>query len=279
MAVIGRRPLAAFFVLTYAISWAIWAALIGTSTSIATSMGFGLNVVAIAGPSIAGLIVAAALGRVELRRLLGGFALSRVSIRWVLIALALPVAMAAIAIAGSIALFQAPTPTITAAVLGVLAGEFVRILILGGPLGEEIGWRGFALPRLQERRSAWRASVVLGLIWGLWHIPLYFVLGTGQFESAGSSPAPAIAIFVLWTIGLAVLFTWLYNETRGSLIVVMLFHAAVNLGSFLPSAVASTGGASLLYGLVTWIVALVITARFGQTQLASRERVAEHGAP
>ena len=63
---------------------------------------------------------------------------------------------------------------------------------------------------------------------------------------------------------LSILFTWLFNETRGSLIVVILFHTSINLGAFVPAAVGSTGAASFLYAIVTWIVALVVVSRFGQ---------------
>ena len=94
--------------------------------------------------------------------------------------------------------------------------------------------------------------------------------GTGQFEtiSGGTSPSFAIGAFVVWTIGLSILFTWLFNETRGSLIVVILFHASINLAAFVPAAVGSTGAASFLYAIVTWIVALVIVSRFGRASLA-----------
>ena len=116
------------------------------------------------------------------------------------------------------------------------------------------------LPRLQTRRTALVASLAVGLIWGLWHIPLYFVPGTGQFEtiSGGTSPAFAIGAFIVWTIGLSILFTWLFNETRGSLIVVILFHTSINLGAFVPAAIGSAGATSFLYAIVTWIVALVV---------------------
>jgi hypothetical protein len=182
--------------------------------------------------------------------------------------------MIAIAIAASVGAFGAAVPVMTIGVLGVLVIEFLRVLFLGGPLEEELGWRGFALPRLQARRSAFSASVLLGAVWGVWHIPLYFVSGTGQQESAGASGTEfAIGAFVVWTIGLSILFTWLFNQTHGSLIVVMLFHAAVNLGAFVPAAVGSTGAASFLYALVTWIVALIVVARYGRDNLASHARI------
>jgi membrane protease YdiL (CAAX protease family) len=269
------KPLGAFVALTFAISWAIWLAMVAGSVSIETTGGLVLNVIATAGPSIAALILAIAMGRGELRRLLSGFRPELASPRWAFVAVLLPLAMVAVAIAVSVGAFGAPVPVITASVLGVLVIEFVRILFLGGPLEEELGWRGFALPRLQERRSAFSASVLLGLIWGVWHIPLYFVSGTGQEETAAATEAVfGITAFVIWTIGLSILFAWLFNQTKGSLIVVILFHAAVNLGAFIPAAVGSTGAASFLYAIVTWIAALVVAARFGQEHPASRPRVA-----
>jgi uncharacterized protein len=269
------KQLGAFVVLTFAISWAIWLAMVAGSVSIETTPGLVLNVMATAGPSIAALILAIAMGRGELRRLLDGFSPGRVAAaRWALVALILPLAMIAVAIAFSVGVFGAAVPVVTIAVVTALVVEFVRVLFLGGPLEEELGWRGFALPRLQATRSAFSASVLLGAVWGVWHIPLYFVSGTGQQETAVSAgPEFAIGAFVVWTIGLSILFTWLFNRTRGSLIVVMLFHAAVNLGAFLPGAVGSTGAASFLYALVTWIVALIVAARFGHENLATRPRV------
>ena len=147
--------------------------------------------------------------------------------------------------------------------------------VSGWAAGEELGWRGFALPRLQQHRNALDASILLGLVWGLWHLPLYFVLGTGQSAmlSAGTSPAFAIGGFLGWTIGLSVLFTWLFNQTGGSLIVVILFHAAVNLAAFLPTAVGSGGAASLLNVLITWLVAIWVVVRYGRARLASPPRV------
>ena len=273
--VLQRHQLATYFGLTFAISWAIWLGLILGSLHIQTPVGAVLNVAAIAGPSIAALVLATVLGRSELRCLLAGFSLSRWSGRWTVVALVLPLAMMVVAIAVSVAAFGAPRPGLTLSLAGVMLVEFVRVLLLGGPVEEELGWRGFALPRLQQHRNALDASILLGLVWGFWHLPLYFVLGTGQSEmlSTGTSPAFAIGGFIGWTIGLSVLFTWLFNQTEGSLIVVILFHAAVNLAAFLPALVGSGGTAPLLNVLLTWLVAILVVVRCGRARLASRPRV------
>lgn len=266
-----RRPLVAFVGLTFAISWTIWIALILSSTGIATPAGYFLNVLAIAGPSIAAIVIAILLGGTWLRDLVAGLSLARLSTRWVVTALVLPLGMVAFAILVAVLFLGTAAPTFSVAIGATIAVEFVRIFFLGGPLGEEIGWRGFALPRLQATRTAYDASVLLGVIWGLWHIPLYFVSGTGQFETlrAGTDPAFAIGGFVGWTIGLSILFTWLFNQTRGSLLVVMLFHAAVNLAVFLPALLGSTGLVSLLNVAVTWLVAVIVTVRFGRATLTA----------
>jgi len=272
--IVQRHQLATYVALTFAISWAIWLGLILGSLHIQTPAGAVLNVVAIAGPSVTALVLATVLGAGELRRLLAGFSLSRLSVRWMVVALVLPLAMMAAAIAVSVAVFGAPRPAVTVGVAGVVLAEFVRVLFLGGPVGEELGWRGFALPRLQQHRNALDASILLGLVWGLWHLPLYFVLGTGQSELLrAGSPAFAIGGFIGWTIGLSVLFTWLFNQTGGSLIVVILFHAAVNLAAFLPTAVGSGGPASLLNVLITWLVAIGVVVRGGRARLASPPQV------
>ena len=97
-----------------------------------------------------------------------------------------------------------------------------------------------------------------------------------QLLRTGTSPAFAIGGFVGWTIGLSVLFTWLFNQTGGALIVVILFHTAVNLAVFLPAAIGSTGAASLLNVLLTWIVAIAVIVRYGRRTLSSTSRLSSH---
>jgi membrane protease YdiL (CAAX protease family) len=87
--------------------------------------------------------------------------------------------------------------------------------------GEEIGWRGFALPRLSERIGLAGASLVLGVIWAMWHLPLFLIAGT---DSTGQS----LSFFVLSVTAISVAFAWLYARTGGSLLLVMLMHAATN---------------------------------------------------
>ena len=96
------------------------------------------------------------------------------------------------------------------------AGFFVS-LFLRGAMGEELGLRGFALPRLQSRYGPVRASLILGILWGFWHLPVLL----------GRAPVTIVA-FLLLNIGLSFIFTWLYNGSGGSLIPGLLFHATQN---------------------------------------------------
>jgi membrane protease YdiL (CAAX protease family) len=98
-------------------------------------------------------------------------------------------------------------------------------LLFGGPLGEEIGWRGWLLPTLQARLSPLLASLIVGVVWGLWHLPLHL---RGLYDTGmGTGPA-GFALRVASSCLLAVIFTWLYNRSRGGLLVVILLHTSVN---------------------------------------------------
>jgi membrane protease YdiL (CAAX protease family) len=94
----------------------------------------------------------------------------------------LPLLMIAVAIALGIAFFGTPSPIFSTGLIVIVAVEFVRILVLSGPLGEELGWRGFALPRTKRHRSAFDGSNLWDSYGVLWHVPLYFVPATGPWE-------------------------------------------------------------------------------------------------
>lgn len=115
--------------------------------------------------------------------------------------------------------------------------------------GEEMGWRGYVLPRLQSRHSALVSSLIVGLLWGFWHLPRYFALqNTGSF-----------ALMMVKTLADAVIYTWLYNNTRGSLLLPAILHAAGNTaGVFLPMANTLSGVNMDVY--ITAIVLLVSIA-------------------
>src|SRR6476469_9444677 len=216
---IARHDLAVFFVLAFLFSWYPWIiALVRGTVS-------GPNPL---GPFIAALIVTGlADGRSGMRTLLGRIVRARIGWSSYAIVFGLPILLCAIAVAVMIA-FGQRIALPTAAAFRELPERFVFIFLFIG-LGEEPGWRGFALPRLQQTHSPLIASLILAPIWALWHLPLM-----------GNEFAPAIIpAFLISLLGGTLIQTWLFNRSKGSVFGQMLFHATVN-----------TVGAGLIFPLL-----------------------------
>jgi uncharacterized protein len=259
----NRPSLTAFFVLTYAISWSIWLLMAALSLDILAPLGRALNIAAIFGPTLAGLILTVSgQGKAGGYELLSRLWRPQPRLAWMGTALSLPLVLIAAAVVLAFLLGEALLSSPASIGWLLLLGEFIRILFFGGPLGEEIGWRGYALPQLLRAHSPFKASVLLGLVWGVWHAPLYAIAGTGQNEmlrNGGSFPFLFVA-FVIWTIGLSVLFTWLYKLAQGNLLVVILFHAAVNTAVFLPVFFGvQSGMVPMLNAGLTWVAAILVS--------------------
>lgn len=145
-------------------------------------------------------------------------------------------------------------------ILRLIVFVFLGTLLYGGPLGEEIGWRGFALPRLQQRFDPLRSSLILGTVWGVWHFPLHlqgFYDGLAVFSP---NLILALALRVGSGIALAIVLTWLYNRTKGNLLMMVVMHTAANLctGWLLPI------NAGVYIGTVLLAVGLAVIDRMWQ---------------
>lgn len=106
----------------------------------------------------------------------------------------------------------------TNSILGIFI-LFLAIVLLGGPISEEFGWRGFLLPRLQNKIHPFFSAVIVGVIWSLWHVPMFFIEKTVYSN---------FTIYTLVTILLSIEITWMYNRTQGSLIFPILLHGLDN---------------------------------------------------
>jgi membrane protease YdiL (CAAX protease family) len=169
--------------------------------------------------SVAVLLVAVLHGKAGVRKLLRRLLMWRVGFGWwvaVVLLSTLPLGAVGLSI-----VFGGDAPDVTTTIPGAVV-LFVLFIFPGSAGGEELGWRGFALPHLQTVRSALDSSVVLGVAWGVWHLPLYL---TG----ADIRPLSLFAPWVVLTVATSVIYTWLYNGTGGSLLIVVLFHAASNV--------------------------------------------------
>ena len=263
-------PLVKFFALTFALSWASWSAAAAIDVPILHWFVFGIGVFA---PSLVALGLSARAEReAGARALLGRVLDWDVGARWYLFAAGYM---------ASIKLLVALTHRLVTGVWPRFGSEAWYLILAAIPLatptqaGEEIGWRGYALPRLAERMGLRWAGVLLGAVWASWHLPLFFFPGV---DTTGQS----FPVYLLEVTALSVAMTWLYAHTRGSLLTSvvawlarwnswawnppdqnslvppMMMHSAVNqtLG-IVPSAV---GGATNPFGLSTSPVAWLTLA-------------------
>lgn len=254
-AVVGRHRLLSFFACTFAWSWAFWIGL--AASGVDESIGITAVVLGAFGPPLAAVAVVWVTGG-SVRDWVRTVAPLRVPSRWYGVALALPVAMVFV---GALAL---PVLRIDLAVgelpfrLATFLPTVLFMAVLGGGQ-EELGWRGFALRGMQQRLSPWMAAFAVGVVWAVWHLPLFYLPGAAQFESS-------FPIFGLGIVGLSVVFTWLFNQSA-SVAVVMLLHGSYNAALVLhPVPIEQLTGESAgnevpLIGAVTaWVVAFALIA-------------------
>jgi membrane protease YdiL (CAAX protease family) len=150
---------------------------------------------------------------------------------------------------------------------------FVYVLILGGGQ-EEPGWRGFALDRLLGRMNGLQASLLLGLVWAAWHIPLFFTRASAQ------TGLPFLW-YVLHTVAVAIIFTWLYRSAARSILLAMLLHAGLNaVAAWLP-VTADEGRLILLDSLLVaeWLCAILLLAIYGGELSRARDRTISRVRP
>jgi membrane protease YdiL (CAAX protease family) len=262
---VRRHPLISFFVLTYAVTWLVWAPLVIFGDRIPGPLAFVLLVLGSNVPSVLGVLFVALLrGRSGVRTLFGRLVRARIGLRWYLavVALAVP-ALCAVWVS---TLLGGPIPVVVTTIPAVVV-LFLFSIFPGSSVGEELGWRGFALPRLQARHSALAASLIVGAAWGIYHFPL-FLLG---------SPTRPLALFLPFAIGcviMSIFYTWMYNGTGGSLLIVVLLHATTNLPLSVVYAPLGEGVVPVFW-LLDAILAITAAVLIARTGAATLSRVRE----
>ncbi len=251
---IEKRPLLYFFLLTFLISWVGWGFQLAYALRWIAFRSTFFTLLGGLGPAIAAILLTVVLsGFKGLGRLLGGFLRGGARWFWFLLALALQPLITLVAL-GFERVFSMETYDF-AAFPGALTFLLFFAAMLVANLWEEIGWRGFALPRLQKRFSPLGASLILGFFVSLWHLPLLL------------NPTEEMAVIPIWaelpfSMALSVLYTWLYNKTNGNLTVVTLSHAMTNALALVmmlehPNITSHT----LVNIAVTILVAAIVAAR------------------
>lgn len=215
-----------------AISMLVLAMIFGTAPALMVSMGLLSQAWVQLGAlsaSLAAIVLVMIEGRKDgLRELLSRALIWRVGIKWWLFAV-----------------FFMVIPSVAALYLYHLLGgpavdwsglqplyqvvpSFIFLTLAAG-IGEEFGWRGFLLPRLQARHNALVSGLIVGVVWAIWHVPLFFIKGTAQYEQQLTGGLlPAILGYAVFVIAQSVQFTWLFNNTKGSVLLAAVFHGASN---------------------------------------------------
>lgn len=228
--VMVQHPLFSYFFIAYAFSWIVsipyvlsaWGILPGNYQIVFILKPY-------VGPALAAIIMTGMVeGKAGLLRLRGSIRQWRAGWQWYLFVLVGIPALFLLGIAvqpGALAGRQGVAPGL----LVSYAVSFVIVIFGGGPLGEEIGWRGFALPRMQPRYGPLWGTLLLGVLWCLWHLPDFLTPAQGGGPGTGLSTFFVnFSVFLLLVLSLAVIFTWVFNHTTGSVLIAILLHASVN---------------------------------------------------
>lgn len=225
-----ERPLFFFFLIAYAFSWILsipfvlseWGVLHGNFTVVFALKSFG--------PFLAAYIMIRMIeGKQGLLRFRQRFKPVRASWRWylfILLAVPAPTLLGIITQPEALARF----PGLSLSFLITCLVTFILVLLGGGPLGEEPGWRGFALPHLQARYGPLWGTLLLGVLWAFWHLPDFLTSQQGGGPGTGLTPFLInLPVFLFLVTALAIIFTWVSNHTQGNIFIAILMHACVNV--------------------------------------------------
>jgi membrane protease YdiL (CAAX protease family) len=260
-----------FFALALGWSWLFWILAILLGLSLETPVGVVLGLLGLLGPMIAGIVSTYLTHGKESRRdyWLRVIDVRRIRARWYIVILLFVPVIFAFAVAfdilsgGSGAAWEEPAIRFFASPWTIIPFAFSILLV--GPL-EEFGWRGYVLDRLQERWNALKSALILGVVWSLWHLPLFFIRGSYQYNLGAGSLS--FWLFIIGIVPLSVLFSWIFNNTRRSTLAAMLFHFMVN---FTGELVALSPRAEL-YSILLWIIAaIVVTVIWGAKTLTRKQ--------
>jgi membrane protease YdiL (CAAX protease family) len=255
-----------------AISLLVLAMIFGAVPSLAVAAGWlppAASQLGALSSSLAAIVLVVIEGRKGgLRELLSRFLIWRVGMQW-----------------WAVALFFAVIPSVAALYLfDLLGGPPVNwselrplytvipmfiFLTLAAGIGEEFGWRGFLLPRLQTRHNALVSGLIVGVMWAIWHTPLFFIKGTIQYDfRLQGGLLPAILAYSLFVIVNSVQFTWVFNNTRGSVLMAAVMHGAMNTWGGYIDVYRGHFGGILTFMAVSVLVTIIIVMIAGATDLS-----------
>ncbi len=268
-----QNPIRAFFALTFVIAWSLWLPL-----GIFAPENYLLSLPGVWAPTVSAFILTWLTdGNMGVRSFMSRIIRWRVGIQWYLVVLFGIAAIAYLAI-GIGTIFGIAAPEISLpfglpreSLIGFLPIYFLSNLFFGGPIAEDIGWRGYIFSKLRERMNAVQASILIGIVWAIWHLP-YFIFP--EWNSAvGNIP---FLWFGLLTTSWSILFAWVYVNT-GSVLMPILFHAAINTTLGTLGILGQSNGdltALVLNTILTWLIVGIVVEVYG-TDLTRQDMVAK----
>ena len=254
VSLVRRYPLLSYFSMCFLIAWSVWipAGILAPDMPALTLPGAWA-------PTLAALLITFFTeGLSGVKNLLSGLLKWRVGVRFYVFAIFVTLGLLLLAVSFNVLLGGSP-PGIEAiaARFGIPSEQallfiaisplvFITTIFAGGPIAEELGWRGYAQPRMQARTGAAFAGLAIGFIWSLWHLPMFFFFPsvTGQLP---------IEYYIPLISAEGVLFAWLYNRTGGSVLLCVLFHAGINF------ALGVVGIEALMASKLSLTILLILT--------------------
>jgi uncharacterized protein len=261
-----QQPLALYFVLAYAISWAVWftGAALGRSNSLEEFWVFLF--IGSFGPALAGLMLSGSRGGLpEVRVFL--LRVCQVRVRWTVYVAAwfvLPSVMCLGLFVLGFTFKPGAILNVASLIIAMPINGFLTAFLSPGPLGEEPGWRGFALPQM-TRSSPWRTDALLGVLWAFWHLPVAILIPTWRevFPGMGIELPVWLILYPISLIALTVMLSRLWNWSDGSIFVCILFHGVINTTFQIVDKVSTPYSGLVTFvilDLLLWIAALIFVA-------------------
>lgn len=252
-----------YFAATFLWTWLLWGIAIITKASMESGNGIGLLLLGVAGPMVTGItftyLTRDKEGRRDYWKRIIDF--KRIGIQWYLViflfvpAMHIVSALLDVLFGGGGTTWGEAARGVVENPLSIIASILFASLI---PFIEELGWRGYVLDRLQERHNALISSLILGVVWSLWHLPMFFI--EGSYQAGLGIGTLEFWLFFLSIVPLTFVFTWIFNNNHRSTLAVILFHAMVN---FTGELILLSKNADTIYSLLWFAVALGITLIWG----------------
>jgi len=265
---ITRHQILLFFLLTLAISWTIWipatiAKLHGETTVLAPE-GLGGGIARWTPGLVAILLSFLVFGKIGIGKLFQAIKIWRVGLFWYIFALFFQIVIFYLgktfdSLLGNHYEVVSPLNSVYGSQAALMA-PIVILFAFPGAFAEELGWRGYVLQKLQNKLNALLSSIVVAIFWGAWHIPLLIYFG-----ALGANDFAGYLLAMVNFIPVAIIYTWIYNNTKGSLLLVTLFHIGQQLSNNLLGVLPTYSDEALV-----WIVAIVIVAIEGAESLSRR---------